>query len=157
MKVEIERKFLLKGDAWRQGPGIRLVQCYLRRDANLTVRVRVAGPRAFLTIKGTPRELERMEFEYEIPLREAEMMMEMCDSPPVEKIRREIVHEGFRWEVDEFLGANQGLCIAELELDHPETNFPLPPWVGTEVTGDPRYYNACLAVRPFTSWPDANG
>lgn len=155
MGVEIERKFLVAGDGWRQ-PAVRQTrfsQGYLSRDPARTVRVRIAGDTAFLTIKGATRGATRAEFEYAVPLADARQMLALCDGPVVEKIRHLCPHEGMTWEVDEFLGTNAGLVVAEIELESEAQAFARPAWLGAEVTGDGRYVNANLAVNPFSSWP----
>ena len=154
MGIEIERKFLVTGDGWRQQASAqtRFSQGYLSRDPARTVRVRVAGSAAFLTIKGATRGATRAEFEYEVPLADAQALLAMCDGPVVEKIRHLCPHEGMTWEVDEFLGANAGLVVAEIELESEGQPFARPAWLGDEVTGDARYVNANLAVSPFATW-----
>jgi adenylate cyclase len=150
--LEIERKFLVTGTQWRQPDAQRLSQGYLSRDKQRTVRVRIAGAQAFLTIKGETRGATRAEFEYEIPVAEAEQLLAMCEGPLVEKFRHVVEHAGHTWEVDEFLGDNQGLVVAEIELASEQEAFDKPAWVGREVTDDPRYYNANLAANPFRTW-----
>jgi len=152
MGIEIERKFLVVGEGWRQGEGVPYAQGYLNRAAERTVRVRIAGERAFLTVKGVSRGATRSEFEYEIPTGDAEQLLELSDGPVIRKIRRIVEHEGARWEVDEFLGDNAGLVVAELELESEEQTYARPDWLGREVTDDPRYYNSNLAAHPFRSW-----
>lgn len=152
MASEIERKFLVQGDGWRAGDPQRLRQCYLNRDKERTVRVRIAGDKAFLTIKGMSRGATRAEFEYEIPMQDAQQMLELSDGPILEKIRHVLVHEGSRWEVDEFLGDNAGLVIAEIELQSEDQSFSRPSWLGKEVTNDNRYYNSNLAGHPYKAW-----
>jgi len=152
MALEIERKFLVIGDAWRIGKGQYLCQGYLSRDKNRTVRVRIADDHAYLTTKGISTGATRPEFEYEIPLTDARQLLDLCDKPLIEKVRREIEHEGFTWEVDEFHGENQGLILAEIELESEDQEFPHPDWLGQEVTDDTRYYNANLAVAPYSKW-----
>lgn len=154
MGVEIERKFLVLGDRWRQGEGVPYAQGYLSRDAQRTVRVRIAGDRAFLTIKGASRGATRAEFEYEIPPADAAQLLELSDGPVIRKLRRVIVHEGLAWEVDEFLGENAGLVVAELELQSEDQPYARPAWLGREVTEDPRYYNSNLAANPYSRWED---
>lgn len=155
MGIEIERKFLVTGDAWRvqAASQTRFSQGYLCRDPARTVRVRIAGEQAFLTIKGATHGATRAEFEYAVPLADAQALLALCDGPVVEKIRHLCPHEGMTWEVDEFLGANAGLVVAEIELESEGQPFAHPAWLGDEVTGDGRYVNANLAVRPFTGWP----
>lgn len=154
MGIEIERKFLVSGDGWRAQAAsqTRFSQGYLSRDPARTVRVRIAGEQAFLTIKGATRGATRAEFEYAVPLADAQALLALCDGPVVEKIRHLCPHEGMTWEVDEFLGANAGLVVAEIELQSEAQAFAHPAWLGAEVTGDGRYVNANLAVSPFTSW-----
>jgi len=152
MALEIERKFLVKGTSWRTVHGVRYSQGYLNRDKGRTVRVRVAGDRAFLTIKGETHGATRAEFEYAIPVADAQALLAMCDGPLVDKVRHEVVHGGLKWEIDEFLGDNTGLVIAEIELKSEDQPFSRPDWLGEEVTGDPRYYNSNLAAHPYREW-----
>ncbi|MBA4218774.1 MAG: CYTH domain-containing protein [Proteobacteria bacterium] len=154
MGIEIERKFLVASDDWRAGVSrsTRFSQGYLSRDPARTVRVRLAGEQAFLTIKGATLGAARAEFEYAVPVADARALLAICDGPVVEKVRSLCPYEGMTWEVDEFLGANAGLVLAEIELDAEDQPFVRPPWLGAEVTGDARFVNANLAVRPFTSW-----
>lgn len=154
MGIEIERKFLVGGDGWRQPPErqTRFSQGYLSRDPARTVRVRLAGEHAFLTIKGATQGATRAEFEYEIPPADARQLLAMSDGPVVDKVRHLCEHEGMTWEVDEFLGANAGLVVAEIELQSEGQAFARPAWLGEEVTGDARYVNANLAVKPFSAW-----
>ncbi|MGG5887365.1 CYTH domain-containing protein [Falsiroseomonas sp. HC035] len=149
MGIEIERKFLVAGDGWRQaasGPGMPIRQGYLSTNATAVVRVRRAGPCAFLTIKG-PGGLVRAEFEYEIPPQDAEDMLTLCAEVPLAKTRWPVPHEGHLWTVDVFEAPARlaGLVLAEVELPHAEAVPALPDWLGREVTGDPRYANAALA------------
>ena len=157
MAQEIERKFLVIGDRWRQlATGTEYRQGYLQRKNERTVRIRVAGDRGFLTIKGATEGVTRLEYEYPIPKTDAlEMLSKLCDHPLIEKNRYRITHEGFTWEVDEFLGENQGLVIAEIELRSPTETFPKPDWIGAEVSGLPRYYNASLVGYPYSQWTPA--
>lgn len=154
MALEIERKFLIKDDSWRAGSrGLRYVQGYISSRPERTVRVRLVGERGFLTVKGKTRGTARSEFEYEIPAVDAEQMLfELCEKPLIEKTRYEIEHGGMTWEVDEFLGENEGLIIAELELEREDQAIGKPDWVGQEVTGDPKYFNSSLVKAPFRSW-----
>ena len=154
MATEIERKFLVVGDAWRTADGTRIWQGYLNRDKDRTVRVRVAGEHAFLTVKGATKGATRAEFEYEIALADAEQMMSLCDGPVIQKVRHRVAHAGFTWEIDEFLGDNAGLVVAEIELPSEEQPFAKPTWVGREVTDDARYYNSNLAAQPYAAWRD---
>ena len=151
MPVEIERKFLVIGDGWRDGQtGQRLCQGYLAQRDGVTVRVRRAGARAYVTIKGESDGIVRPEYEYEIPIEEAEEMLSgLCRRPIIEKTRHEVWHGGHRWEVDVFEGDNAGLVLAEVELDDPCEPVSLPPWVGQEVTRDNRFRNSELAKHPI--------
>lgn len=154
MGTEIERKFLVNGDAWRQGAeGELLRQGYLSNDPTCTVRVRIVGKRAFLTIKGQGRGLVRPEFEYPIPVTDAESLLgTLCRGPLLEKTRFKVQVDAHVWEVDEFHGANQGLIVAEIELGAEDEAFTKPAWVGQEVSDDPRYLNARLVSEPFSTW-----
>jgi adenylate cyclase len=152
MATEIERKFLVQGTPWPPGSGTRYSQGYLNRDKERTVRVRIAAGKAFLTVKGISRGARRVEFEYEIPLADAEQLLKLSDGPIIEKIRHVIVHEGATWEVDEFLGDNAGLVVAEIELESEEQPFGRPSWLGAEVTHDLRYFNSSLAAHPYREW-----
>lgn len=154
MGVEIERKFLLAGEDWRAlGEPVLLRQGYLCSDPMRTVRVRVEGGQGTLTIKGKSSGASRGEWEYPIPLDEAsELLDRLCERPLVEKYRRRIVHAGHTWEVDEFLGENRGLVVAEIELSSENETFDLPGWIGAEVTDDPRYFNSNLIRHPYSQW-----
>ncbi|HEY9071230.1 MAG TPA: CYTH domain-containing protein [Candidatus Ozemobacteraceae bacterium] len=154
MAKEIERKFLVRGSDWKAyGPGVSCRQGYLSRVPGRTVRVRVMGGRGYLTVKGASIGASRPEFEYEIPVADAEAMLAgLCEKPLIEKCRFAIGYAGRRWEIDEFFGDNLGLVIAEIELEDEREEFELPPWVDREVTEDPRYYNASLAANPYRSW-----
>jgi adenylate cyclase len=152
MATEIERKFLVQGRPWQAGSGTRIVQGYLNRAKERTVRVRIKGPEAFITIKSVTQGATRAEFEYAIPLADAEQLLQLSDGPIIEKIRYVIEHAGSYWEVDEFLGDNAGLVMAELELESEQQSFSRPAWLGREVTDDRRYYNSNLAGAPFKQW-----
>jgi CYTH domain-containing protein len=152
MPGEIERKFLVVGDAWRSSAsaGQRFCQGYLAGGHGVTVRIRRAGPRAFITVKGRAVGPARPEYEYPIPVEEAEQLLhDLCQRPLLEKTRHEVRHAGHVWEVDVFGGPNAGLVLAEVELERPEEAFELPPWVGEEVTFDPRYRSSELARSPW--------
>jgi CYTH domain-containing protein len=153
MPVEIERKFLVINDAWRHGStGQRFCQGYLAGGYGVSVRIRRAGPEAFVTIKGKAVGPVRPEYEYPIPVDEAEELLEtMCRRPLIEKTRHEVQHAGHLWQIDEFGGRNAGLILAEVELGHPEEPFERPSWVGAEVTFDPRYRNSALVDAPMGS------
>jgi CYTH domain-containing protein len=152
MAKEIERKFLIKNDAWRNVRGIKYRQGYLSSVKERTVRVRTMEDKGYLTIKGIAVGATRMEFEYEIPRKDADRLLEICEQPLIEKNRYTIEYGGFVWEVDEFFGENTGLIIAEVELASEDQEFPLPDWVGKEVTEDPRYFNSNLGKNPYTHW-----
>ena len=154
MGKEIERKFLIKSEAWRNlVPGVLYRQGYLCSAKERTVRVRLGGEKAFLTIKGLTVGATRAEYEYEIPVRDARAMLDdLAEKPLIEKIRYRIPYEGLIWEVDEFLGDNAGLIVAEVELGSEEQTFVKPAWVGKEVSDDPRYFNSNLARHPFRQW-----
>jgi adenylate cyclase len=153
MAKEIERKFLVTGDSWRQAKGVRYRQGYLNTAQERSVRVRINDDKAYLTIKGTTVGATRLEFEYEIPGQDAqEILDELCERPLIEKNRHKIEHGGLTWEVDEFFGENEGLIIAEIELDSEDQAFEKPDWLGREVTGDPRYFNANLVENPYSRW-----
>lgn len=154
MAKEIERKFLVRGDAWRTlAKGTVYRQGYLNRDKERTVRIRIADARAFLTIKGITIGATRAEYEYEIPFPDGKDMLDsLAEKPLIEKRRYKIRSGNLTWEVDEFLGDNAGLIIAEVELTSEDQSLEKPSWVGEEVTEDPRYYNANLVKKPFTRW-----
>ena len=156
MGIEIERKFLLAGDAWRgQGQATRMRQGYLCSDPERTVRVRIEGEGAVITIKSKVTGASRGEWEYPIPVADAaELLDRLCEQPLVEKTRHRIAHAGHVWEVDEFAGANAGLVVAEIELGAEDEAFEKPEWIGREVTGDKRYYNSSLIRHPYSQWKD---
>lgn len=152
MPLEIERKFLVTGSSWKTGTPIRICQGFLNRDPDRTVRVRIANEVAFLTIKGRTKGAVREEYEYAVPVEHAERMLLLCEGPLIEKRRWLIPMDGFTWEVDEFLGENAGLIVAEIELEDQAATFPMPAWLGDEVTHDPRYFNSSLSKHPFSEW-----
>lgn len=154
MATEIERKFLINQELWRPPPqGLKYRQGYIDTKNNTTVRVRVVGMQGFLTLKTKTVGYSRDEYEYLIPVDDAEAMLNtMCDQPLIEKTRYQLNYQGFLWEVDQFWGDNEGLILAEIELQEEGQFFELPPWVGVEVTADSRYYNSNLARNPFQSW-----
>ncbi len=153
MALEIERKFLLKEGAWRNEKGTKYRQGYLSSVKERTVRVRIVNDNGYLTVKGISRGAVRKEYEYEIPGAEAEAMLdELCEKPLIEKMRYKIEFKGLIWEVDEFFGENQGLLVAEVELESEDQSFVKPEWVGEEVTSDPRYFNANLIHHPYSKW-----
>ncbi|MCY7321056.1 MAG: CYTH domain-containing protein [Phormidesmis sp. CAN_BIN36] len=154
MGIEIERKFLVTHDRWRElAPGVLYRQGYVPTQPGRTVRVRVAGDQAFITLKGATQGIARSEFEYPIPVEDAnEILNVLCASPLIEKYRHKIDLNGLVWEVDEFLGENQGLIIAEVELENADQAIELPDWVDEDVSHDPRYYNSNLVNHPFSRW-----
>ena len=152
MAKEIERKFLVK-DSWQpQADGIKIAQGYLSTEPERTVRVRIKGGRGYLTIKGRNHGLSRDEFEYEIPLRDAEELLKLAIPPLLSKTRYVERHGDSTWEIDVFAGENQGLVVAEIELPHEQADFFRPEWLGREVSGDVRYYNANLIKMPYNLW-----
>lgn len=153
MALEIERKFLVRPGWLPDTPGVPYVQGYLTAAGEVTVRARIAGDRAFLTLKTPSRGLVRDEYEYEIPLADAQdMLMTLAAGRIVAKNRHFVEYGGFTWEVDVFKGANAGLVLAEIELDAAERQFPLPDWAGDEVSDDVRYRNRYLAGNPYSAW-----
>ena len=157
MGTEIERKFLVTDPSVIDGvSGAVLRQGYLSRVPERSVRVRHAGDRAFVTVKGASVGPTRAEWEWEIPVEDAEGMLAICDGPILEKTRHLIDVAGRSWEVDVFAGPNAGLIMAEVELETADDVVVLPPWVGREVTHDRRFYNASLAVSPIDTWADAD-
>ena len=152
MGTEIERKFLVTDQDWQSHPSTYFSQGYLNRDKNRTVRVRIAGQNAWLTIKGESLGPTRPEFEYAIPAQDATQLLKLCDQPLIEKNRFVVSYEGLNWEVDQFLGANQGLVVAEIELSSADQTFKLPPWIGREVTDEPKYFNSNLSKHPYSRW-----
>jgi adenylate cyclase len=154
MGKEIERKFLVSSDSWAEGAaGTPIRQGYLSSQPERTVRVRLAGGKATLTIKGLSRGATRDEYEYEIPKSDADLMLDqLCERPILEKTRYRVPFRGLTWEVDVFGGDNEGLVVAEVELGSEDQAVELPPWVGREVTGEPRYSNSNLVRKPFKSW-----
>ncbi|MEN8798517.1 MAG: CYTH domain-containing protein [Flavobacteriaceae bacterium] len=154
MGIEIERKFLLTSTSWKElAPGTSYRQGYLNSTKERTVRVRTIDDKGFLTIKGLSIGATRVEYEYEIPVADADHLLdELCEKPLIEKNRYKITHGGFVWEVDEFFGENKGLIVAEIELESEDQSFDKPEWVGEEVTGDPRYFNSSLIKEPYTQW-----
>jgi len=154
MSVEIERKYLVNGDEWKTVQPVALRQGYLNTDKSRTVRVRTAGPNAFLTVKGATTNLSRPEFEYLIPFEDAQAMLQLCSDSIIEKQRYTVPIGELIWEIDEFSGANKGLVIAEVELKSESQEVVLPDWIGAEVSGDPRYFNSALALTPYSKWED---
>ena len=174
MAREIERKFLLKSDAWRSQvrESRKMSQGYLASGGNVSVRVRVAGDEAWLNIKaggfvatamdggsapnaGSFLGPSRAEYEYPLPIDEARELLALAEGPLIEKTRHFVEHAGHTWEIDEFAGDNAGLVVAELELDREDADFARPPWLGVEVTELRRYYNVCLVTHPYSAWNEA--
>ncbi|MCH6484581.1 CYTH domain-containing protein [Pseudoxanthomonas sp. LH2527] len=162
MPLEIERKFLVTGDAWRAAAHavVPMAQGYIndmgamdRGEQKASVRVRIQGGEAYLNLKSRELGHTRQEFDYPIPVEDARALLALCVGGLVDKRRHLVRHAGHLWEVDEFLGDNAGLVVAEIELDHADEAFERPDWLAGEVTDDPRYYNLALASRPYRSWP----
>lgn len=156
MAREIERKFLLKSDAWRAAAvrRERMSQGYIAGSERASVRVRIAGASAKLNIKSGGLVASRAEYEYAIPLDDARELLALSTGPLIDKTRHIVPHGGFEWEVDEFHGANAGLVVAELELDFEGQEFARPDWLGTEVTHLARYYNVNLVKHPYGEWDE---
>lgn len=154
MGVEIERKFLLRDERWKAlGQGVLIRQGYLSSHGDRIVRVRIVGQKAILTIKGKSQGATRGEWEYPIPLADAEVFLDtLCEKPIIEKFRYRIPHDGMTWEIDEFLGDNAGLVVAEIELEAEDQPFSKPDWIGEDVTHDTRYVNANLLRHPYSKW-----
>lgn len=155
MAREIERKFLLKNDQWRQSivRSRQFIQGYLVGSTQASVRVRIEGDYAFINIKSATLGVTRDEYEYEIPMDDAREMLEnLCDKPLIAKIRHEVIFADKTWEIDEFQRENAGLIVAEIELSSVDEVFALPAWAGNEVSDDPRYYNVCLVTQPYSTW-----
>lgn len=154
MGVEIERKFLVRGDGWKaMGQGVLLRQGYLSSAPDRIVRVRIQCDQAMLTIKGRSSGMTRNEWEYPIPSEDAQAFLEtLCERPLIEKKRYRIPYQGMLWEIDEFFGENAGLVVAEVELESEDQTFAKPEWIGAEVTHDARYFNANLLRHPYSKW-----
>ncbi|MFT4257842.1 MAG: CYTH domain-containing protein [Pseudoxanthomonas sp.] len=164
MGFEIERKFLVAGDGWRTAAHkvVPMAQGYLNPlDAvesgaqQASVRVRIEGEAAFLNLKSRQLGTTRQEFDYAIPVADAQALLALCVGGRIEKRRHYVTHAGKLWEVDEFLGDNAGLVVAEIELDAADEAFDLPSWAGKQVTERLRYYNLALAARPYSQWSEA--
>ncbi|MGH8029184.1 MAG: CYTH domain-containing protein [Arenimonas sp.] len=163
MGIEIERKFLVRDDGWRAAVvrSVRMAQGYVNDHAAVaagtqlaSVRVRVGDGRGWLNLKSREAGPSRQEFEYEVPLADAEALLRLCVGAPIDKVRHYVPFAGFTWEVDEFAGENAGLVVAEIELPSVDAQFALPEWAGAEVTELTRYYNLALAARPYGCWRD---
>ena len=161
MGIEIERKFRVVGDGWRREAvkSVRMAQGYINdmaamRDGhqNASVRVRIAGDQAFLNLKSREPGTTRQEFDYEIPVADADALLKLCVGGQIEKVRHYVEHGGRTFEVDEFFGDNAGLVVAELELEAADAAYSRPAWLGREVTEEQRFYNLALAERPYSRW-----
>lgn len=155
MKIEIERKFLVRQELWEQlekPAGIRIKQGYLITDKSKSVRVRIYGDTGFLTIKGESQGFSRMELEYPIPYDEAKLILEELAGNVIEKTRYKIVIDTATWEVDVFSGLNEGLIVAEIELESEDEKFDIPDWLAGEVTNEEKYYNSMLSLNPYKNW-----
>ena len=164
MGIEIERKFLVTGEGWRDAARevVPMTQGYLNDLAAMdsgamkaSVRVRIAGDQAFLNLKSRDLGHTRQEFDYPIPVIDARALLALSVGGLIDKRRHLVEHAGHLWEVDEFLGDNAGLVVAEIELDSADETFDKPHWIGAEVTDSARYYNLALATRPYSQWSDA--
>ncbi len=156
MPTEIERKFLVNNlDLSKSKSGVYYRQGYLKIDDQIIIRARIYDQKAFVTMKKKVSSIKRLEYEYAIPIDEAEEILEhLCIHPLIEKYRYKINYKGFIWEVDKFLGENEGLVVAEIELENENNSFPHPPWLGHEVSHNPKYYNASLVLNPYKNWND---
>jgi adenylate cyclase len=151
--TEIERKFLVINNDWKiNAPYSIFRQAYLNSTPERTVRIRIDGEQAFITIKSKNSGIERQEFEYHIPLADAEQLLLLCEAAPLEKKRYRVQYDNHVWEIDEFLGVNAGLIVAEIELQDVAEEFNKPAWLGKEVSDDYRYYNSYLANHPYSTW-----
>jgi len=157
LAIEIERKFRVTDDRWRAAASgsTLLRQGYLANTARASIRVRIAGEEAWLSVKAMTPGRSRAEYEAAVSPADAREMLDcLCEGPLIEKWRHIVIHAGNRWEIDEFLGDNAGLVIAELELDSEAQEFARPEWLGAEVTHEERYYNFRLAQQPYAHWPE---
>lgn len=155
MGVEIERKFLVDNEQWKQlvkPVGKHYRQGYILSETTKTIRVRITDEFGYITIKGVTQGFSRKEYEYVIPVNEGAELLDNFAVSELEKVRYCINFDGKVWEVDEFLGDNQGLLVAEIELEYETETFKLPAWVTIEVTGDDKYYNSNLSIKPFNKW-----
>ena len=155
MPIEIERKFLLANNNWREAvkTSFRIRQGYMGEIGKASIRIRIQGEQANINVKSATLSMRRMEYEYAIPLNEAQEMLEqLCEHPQVNKTRYIVEQGKHKWEIDEFYGENEGLLVAEIELSDEAEVFEKPEWIGKEVTEDPRYYNVNLIKHPFKDW-----
>ncbi|SCA55806.1 Adenylate cyclase [Candidatus Terasakiella magnetica] len=152
-QLEIERKFLVIGSGWKDGADCKKIsQGYISKDESVVVRVRTKGPKSFLTIKADRGGISRLEFEYEIPNEDCEKMLAELCGDAIEKTRYTLEAAGNTWEIDEFHGVNDGLVMAEIELESPDQSFEKPDWAGPEVSHDNRFFNSYISEHPFSSW-----
>lgn len=153
MAVEIERKFLVDSNLFKPDTkGSKIIQAYLSNNPLTIVRIRITDNNSFITIKGKVENISRPEFEYEIPISDAHELIRLASSEIIEKTRYEIMYENFLWQVDVFEGKNEGLIVAEIELNTESQSFTKPPWVLSEVSGDSKYFNSALSIHPFSQW-----
>lgn len=155
MGIEVERKFLVQNESWRSqvAQSLPMRQGYLNREQRCSVRVRTSGHKGWLNIKGATIGVQRPEFEYEIPVEDANVLLDtLSHQPLIEKVRHLVYFDGHCWEIDEFAAENAGLIVAEVELSHPDEAFVRPDWLGLEVTEDVRYYNTSLSRHPYRQW-----
>jgi len=154
MAREIERKFLVSSKSYRHlAEPVYYRQGYLSTDKERIVRVRIEGDKAYLTVKGATNGITRIEYEYEIPMAEAEQMLEeLCRKPIIEKDRYKIENDGMVWEVDEFHGLNEGLVVAEVHLNREDQELSKPEWIGEEVSHEPKYFSSSLVQNPYSKW-----
>ncbi|EPR10827.1 CYTH domain-containing protein [Ruminiclostridium papyrosolvens] len=154
MSIEIEKKFLVKSDEYKAcAKPVLFRQGYLSTSIGRTVRVRRYDDKGFITVKGKTNCCSRLEYEYSIPAGDADNMLDnLCMQPIIEKVRYFLVYKGYEWVVDEFLGANEGLVVAEIELNNEKDSFEKPDWLGKEITSDVRYYNSNLVNNPYNAW-----
>lgn len=158
MAIEIERKFLVENDHWRDQVTrvSHFKQGYMGNSKHCSIRVRTEGERAWINIKSATLGITRKEYDYEIPVEDAsEILANLCDKPLIEKSRYLVKHEQHVWEIDVFEGANKGLVVAEIELADTNESFSMPDWAGAEVSDDPRYYNVCLIENPYSAWTNS--
>ncbi|TDJ20888.1 MAG: CYTH domain-containing protein [Gammaproteobacteria bacterium] len=156
MATEIERKFLVLNDDWRGivESDMQIIQAYLASNEFSSTRIRIQGDKANINIKSATLGITRTEFEYAIPVDDAQLMIDnLCIKPVIEKTRYIVKHMQHRWEIDVFSGDNKGLIVAEIELSSPDETFEKPSWIGEEVSNDARYYNVCLVRNPYNTWP----
>ncbi len=155
MAIEIEKKFLLNNDGWRKhaDAGTAFKQGYLLGSEKASVRIRIEGERANINVKSATLGITRQEFEYAIPMQDAEeLLTSLCQKPLIEKTRYHVMHDNHLWEIDVFAGDNAGLVVAEIELQSEDEYFSRPDWIGEDVSDDHRYYNVCLVKHPFCDW-----